>query len=103
MIKYDYIFHELAQKEYEDALRWYAIQSKKAAENFVIAVENTLSLICDNPKRWHRTFNNFHELGLKKYPYTIVYTFDVEAQIVVIASIYHQKRNPTKKFIPLID
>ena len=49
---YKYIFHEHAQKDYENSLQWYAQRSIKAAENFVIPVEDALELICKHPLRW---------------------------------------------------
>jgi plasmid stabilization system protein ParE len=53
-MSYHYILHETAQEDYEVALRWYAERSLKATENFIIAVDDTLSLICDHPVRWRK-------------------------------------------------
>lgn len=47
---YNYFFEEKAHEEYEDALFWYLGASEKTANNFIIAVENTLELICEHPK-----------------------------------------------------
>jgi plasmid stabilization system protein ParE len=97
-MSYHYILHESAQEDYEVALRWYAERSLKATENFIIAVDDTLSLICDHPVRWRNEYKFFYELGVKKYPYTIIYTIDPDQKLIIVISIYHHKRNPRKKY-----
>ena len=97
-MSYRYLFHEAAQKDYEDALLWYLERSEKAASNFVIAVDITLQKICDYPTRWRNEYKYFYELGVKKYPYTIIYSIEANNQLVIISSIYHHKRNPKKRY-----
>ena len=80
------------------SLKWYAERSKAAAENFVRAVDDAVQLICQHPERWRNTYKGYHELGLKKYPFTIIYTIESDKQLIIIFSIYHHKRNPKKKF-----
>ena len=62
---YQYILHEKAQEEYENSLKWYKEKSTQAAVNFVIAIDNTLELICTDPYKWRNEYRNYHELGLK--------------------------------------
>ena len=95
---YDYILNEEAQLDYEEALQWYTERSVRAGENFVAAVNYALSLICEHPNRWRNEYKKFYELGVKKYPYTIVYTIEEDPQIIAISSIYHHKRSLKKKY-----
>lgn len=95
---YRYILNESAQNEYEISLNWYVERSEKAAGNFIKAVDTTLQLICDHPYRWRNVYKNYHELGLKKYPFTIIYTIEEDQELIVVSSVYHHKRNPKKKF-----
>ena len=97
-MSYRYVFHAAAQQDYEDAVIWYAEKSLQAAENFVTAVDQTLILICEYPRRWRNEYKKFRELGVKKYPYTIIYTIEEPQQLIVITSIYHHKRNSKKKY-----
>jgi plasmid stabilization system protein ParE len=97
-MSYLYQLHEHAQEDYEDSVIWYMERSTKAAENLVDAVDNALVLICNNPTRWHNKYKNYYELGLKKYPFKIIYTIDEVNELVTVTSIYHQKRNPRKKY-----
>ena len=95
---YKYIFHEFAQEEYEASVQWYAERNGRAAENFIKAVNDALHLICAAPTRWRNPYKNYHELRLKKYPFIIIYTIEPGKQLIVIASIYHYKRNPKKRY-----
>lgn len=61
-------------------------------------MESTIEKICDNPTRWHNKYKNYFELGLEKYPFKIIYTIDKILKIITIVAIYHQKRNPRKKY-----
>lgn len=97
-MNYDYILHEDAQLDYEEALQWYAERSARAAENFATAINYALRLICEHPTRWRNEYRTFYELGVKKYPYTIVYTIEEAPQLIAISSIYHHKRSLKKKY-----
>ena len=75
-MSYAYILPEHAQLDYEQSLEWYMERSVDAAEKFVVAIDNALQLICNNPTRWRNKYRSFHEISLKKYPFTIIYTID---------------------------
>lgn len=95
---YDYRFHLKAQIEYEDAVKWYALRSEKAALNFVLQVENTLTVICQHPHQFKKEFKEFYIKGLNKYPYTIVYKINKKSKVVEIYAVFHQKQHPSKKY-----
>lgn len=95
---YDYRFHTKAQVEYEDAVSWYQIRSVKVAKNFIKQVEDTLERICKNPYQFNNEFKNFYCVGLRKYPFTIVYKINMKDNIIEIYAIFHQKRNPNTKY-----
>ena len=97
-MNYSYQLHERAQQDYEEALQWYVQRSQRAAENFVVAVDNALALICEHPARWRNQYKHYYELGLKKYPYTVIYSIEEDKQLIVVSAIYHHKRNPKKKY-----
>jgi len=97
-MSYRYILYPDAQEEYESSVLWYLNRSHRAAENFVLAIENTLQLICENPTRWRNEYKNFYELGVKKFPCTIIYTIEEDQQLIFVSGIHHTKRNPKKKY-----
>ena len=94
---YAYILLATAQDEYGSSITWYAERSLAAANQFIEAVDHTLQLICEHPDRWRNEYKKYYELGLNKYPFSIVYTIEAENHMVVVRSIYHS-RNPKKKY-----
>ena len=97
-MSYRYIFHLKAQEEYEASIKWYLERSQQAAENFIAAVDHALQLICEHPERWRNQYKNYYELGVKKYPFTIVYFIESAQQQVIIMAVYHRSRNPKRKY-----
>jgi plasmid stabilization system protein ParE len=95
---YTYLFDHIAAKEYEDAFKWYEKESTVAADNFILAVKSALAAICKEPLRYRNSYKNLHELLLRKYPYHVVYYIDESKKLVIIVSLYHQKRNPKGKY-----
>jgi len=98
-MSYLYIYSPVALIEYKDAVGWYYLRSKKAAENFVIAIGRKIENICADPFLYRKTYKNFRETSIKKYPYYLVYFVDETERTVIITSVYHHKRNPQKKYI----
>lgn len=97
-MSYRYVLLQSAQQDYEEALLWYMEKSERSANNFIAAIDNALQLICDHPDRWRNEYKHYYELGVKKYPFTIIYSIEPDKQRVVVSSIYHQKRNPKKRY-----
>lgn len=97
-MSFSYQLQEQAQQDYEQALQWYMKRSQQAAQNFVMAVNNAIQLICKHPTRWRNEYKHYHELGVKMYPYTIIYYIEPDKQLIVVSAIYHHKRNPKKKY-----
>lgn len=97
-MKFRYALLESAQIEYEEALNWYLQRSILAAEDFIADFEQTIELIRANPYRWRNEYGPYHELVLKKFPYSIVYIIKSENRLVIVTAVYHAKRNPKKKY-----
>lgn len=95
---YTISFRKRAAKEYLNTLSWYKERSLQAADNFVLAVSETLNKIEDSPDRFRKTYKNYHEAKIKKYPFSIVYFIDEKKQIIIVTTLFHQKRNPERKF-----
>lgn len=93
-----YVLHESAQQEYETAIRWYLKRSLSAAVGFVETVDFALKQACSHPTRWRNTYKHYYELGLKKYPYVIIYSIEVESNTIAVWKFYHKKRDPKKKY-----
>ena len=93
---YTITYQERALAEYELAMNWYRQRSDFAAENFEIEVLDKINTLRLSPENFKKTYKQFHEVSLRKYPYSIVYVINVKSQSVIISSIFHHKRNPRK-------
>lgn len=98
---YNYTFHEKAQLDYEESLLYYLGGGKKAGEVFIDAIDASIKLICEHPKRWRNIYKNFHEINVRKYPFLIIYVIDEEEEMIIITAVYHHKRNPQNKYLAL--
>lgn len=65
-------------------------------------MEHTLQLICDNPKRWRNEYRHYRELGLKKYPYVIIYFIEEDIQQVIKNTSFIYKRVNGKQIVPRV-
>jgi len=97
-MNYGIAYQIRAIKEYEEATEWYKERSIQAAENFEDAVNKKIDILRVHPLRYRKTYKEFHEIRLDKYPFNIIFLVAEIKMIVVISSIYHHKRNPKKKF-----
>src|SRR5215211_106256 len=97
-MNYSVAYQPRAIADYEQAVAWYKEKSKQASENFEAAVEERIDVLRADPHRYRKTYKQFHEVAVKKYPYSVVYLINEKAKQVVISSIYHHRRNPTKKY-----
>ncbi|MBO9632766.1 MAG: type II toxin-antitoxin system RelE/ParE family toxin [Chitinophagaceae bacterium] len=94
---YKHIFDPIAADEFEHSFLWYEKKSANAAEKFYEAVQEALNAICIAPERYRKINSDLRELRLKKYPFNLVYFFDADKKVVLVISIYHQKRDPNYK------
>ncbi len=95
---YSYSFDPVAAIEYEEAYHWYLERSSVAADNFIVAVDNAIKAICKHPRRYRNTYNDLREILLKKYPFSLVFLVNEANKHIAIVSVYHQNRNPEKKY-----
>lgn len=98
---YQYSFSAKAQKDYEESLEWYVEKSIQAAEGFVEAVDYALNQISTYPGRYRNTYRHYYEIGLKKYPFVLIYSIEEKEELIIIWKVFHYKKNPKKKFLGL--
>ena len=87
-----------AEKEFSDSAKWYDEQSEGLGDRFVEAIRRKLQLIQEFPDRYPKRKGNFRETPVKIFPYLIVYTFYEKEDRIVINSIFHTSRRPSKKY-----
>ena len=86
----DVWFHPEARAEYLDALTWYQTRSPQASAQFEAEVERALDLIKSNPTTFPKYDDEHRYIGLRRYPYSVIYRFQ-PGEIYVVA-IAHSSR-----------
>lgn len=88
----------IADEELIESAKWYNEQSEGLGERFIAAVAEKLRLIKEYPERYPIKKRNFRETPIKVFPFLIVYKFYKEESLIIINSIFHTSRKPSKKY-----
>lgn len=84
--------HELAAIEFDDAVKWYELQSEGLGERFKAATKQKIEKISQNPRWFTIETEDVYKAYVPKFPYKILYT--VEADSIIIWAIAHLHRKP---------
>jgi hypothetical protein len=84
--------HELAVKEFDDAIEWYELQSNGLGERFKNAVISQIDKIKTHPRWFLIEDDEIYKAYIPKFPFKILFTF--ENTIVIIWAIAHLHRKP---------
>jgi plasmid stabilization system protein ParE len=87
-----FIFHPLAEEEYENSANWYKDQSLKQEKRFIRNVLDTIIRITDNPNLFQKVKGEKRAAKVKSFPFSVI--FITEFDYVFIVSIFHNSRNP---------
>jgi hypothetical protein len=68
--------HEIAVKEFNDAIEWYELQSKGLGERFKQTVIQQVSKIKKNPNWFLKEKDNLYKAYIPKFPYKILFTIN---------------------------
>ena len=94
-MNYKVKFREEAQRDLFKAYSWYEDQKKGLGDEFTSEVENTTEYLKTNPEAYQLKRKGFREIGLKKFPYVLIYR--LTGTLVLIFAIFHTHLNPNKK------
>ncbi len=95
---YVIILSARAVHEFKKGFLWYAKHSNVAADNFRHEMKAAQEQLEQRPKSFAKKSKLLREIHLKKYPFTIVFRVNDDRKEVLITSVFHQSRNPKKKF-----
>ncbi len=90
---------EEARHDILQATLWYSDKAINLHLKFINQLEVTLKSIRNNPKAYKKVYKTFRQAALKKFPYVVLYEFDLES--VIVFSVFHSKMNPHKKLTRL--
>ena len=85
--------HELAAKEFDEAIEWYELQSVGLGKRFKKSVIEQINKIKKNPTWYLIEEDNIYKAYIPKFPYKILFTVENDKNIVVWA-VAHMHRKP---------
>ncbi len=97
-MKYQVVFHPMAETEYREAYQWYEEQLRGLGERFEEAIEIKLNQLNSKPLLHPRKRGSFREANVDTFPYQIVYKIYEKEKIIFVSSVYHSSRDPKKKY-----
>ena len=86
------IFHPLAQQELADAVAYYEQQKQGLGRTYLIEIEQTIHFLQQYPAAGSPYRNSIRRLTLSKFPYFLLYRFDNNDQIRILAIAHHKRR-----------
>lgn len=97
-MSYKIVIHPRAEKELNEAHLYYERESEGLGNRLFTEVDEMFSHLCLSPEMYSKKKGNFRTTNLSIFPYQIIYEVFKRQKIVLILSVFHQKRNPKKKF-----
>jgi plasmid stabilization system protein ParE len=83
-----------AERETQEAARWYNNASAGLGEAFLDIVQQTLDAIVENPLRFPLVHRDIRRALLKRFPYGIF--FRVRSDRIKLLAIVHLSRDPSR-------
>jgi toxin ParE1/3/4 len=91
---YRVILSPQAEQEATDATLWYNSKSKGLGEEFLVAIDEKLKLIQQNPLAFRKVHSNVRRALTTRFPFAVF--FIVENYTVYILAIIHTARHPQR-------
>ena len=86
-----------AEIELTETCAWYNKRKPGLGKSFLNEFNRSINLLANNPLHFAVNFSEKYRFALlKKFPYSIVYRIDDEQGHIVVISVFHQNRNPSK-------
>lgn len=91
-MKLEIAFRPEAEKEFREAISWYARQKKGLGKRFAAAVRQALKRLRSLPRLHSIVISDVRRAIVKGFPYVILYR--VTASEIVVLAVFHTKRDP---------
>ena len=91
-------FDPKAELEFSDTFYWYEKRTEGLGFRFRFSVLKQITYISKNPLHYPNKKRDFRECKIDDFPYLIVYKVYPERNFVIIMSIFHTSRRPSKKY-----
>ncbi|MCB8994970.1 MAG: type II toxin-antitoxin system RelE/ParE family toxin [Bacteroidales bacterium] len=90
---YEVLFRKEALQDILEAIAWYEKNLVGLGDEFLIAVENEIHLIEQNPYLFEDKYKGIRKVITNRFPYIIYYRIESEKKVLIFA-VLHMSRNP---------
>ena len=80
--------------EIAEPAEWYEARSAGLSADFLRAVDVAVASVLRAPEQYPRVHEDMHRALLRRFPYSLIYSFDDE-ELVVLACL-HWRQNPER-------
>lgn len=94
-MNYKLIIDDKAILEIQKSYDYYELISIELGDRFLKTIWYYLEKIQNNPKHFQIKFNKTREAFIKDFPFVIIY--EVFEDEIIVYSVFHTSRNPSKK------
>ena len=81
-----------ARSEMEEAFAWYRARSSTAAADFLVVVDQALSLIEEDPERFPVVHGRLRRMVRQRFPYAVY--FKIFPKTISVVGVIHGHRHP---------
>jgi toxin ParE1/3/4 len=91
-MKLDVLIRPEAERDIEDAFKWYENKRTGLGSDFLLCVEEGLAKIWRSPEVYSTVHKNARRFLIRRFPYGIFYLLD--RGLVVVLAVLHARRDP---------
>jgi len=88
------VIRDQALEEIAEAAEWYERRSAGLSADFLRAVDVAVASVLRAPEQYPGVHQEMHRALLRRFPYSLVYSFD-EEELVVLGCL-HWRRDPER-------
>ena len=85
-------FHEEADVEVNEAVRYYEARAPGLGLLFLASVEEAVEQVLGSPEAWQVVGDEVRHKLLRRFPYSLLYV--IEPDRIRVLAVAHQKRRP---------
>lgn len=92
-MSYKVILTKRANQDLQEITNYYSEQSKETTQRFLRTIIKDLDFLSENPKSCPVLFSKVRRKVMTHFPFNIFYKIKPRKQEILIARIWHQKRD----------
>jgi toxin ParE1/3/4 len=93
-MKYNVLILSEAESDIDSAYIWYELKQINLGAKFFKKVNESVQYISNNPYSSRNIYKGIRRIIMRKFPYGIYYTVNIESKEIQIIGVIHFRRSP---------